>query len=484
MTSQRTAQAGWWSMVETVARHGLQFIASLVFARLLTPADFGLIVLVSFFSSLINFLLQHNVQISLVQRQNDDIYQESTLFWLNILASTAMSVVLVLAAPALSTFFEQPILTSLFYASAGQLIISALGAIQTAILMRDLKFRMLAVAGVLSAGLGAIVGIVAALLGAGVWSFAIQTTVGVAVNSGMLWILCSWRPKLVMRIERVVSMLRFGAWASITAVLDVLYTNGSSLFIGKLHGMQTLGLYSRAAATQALPNTILSTIIVRVALPIFASNGHNPDIVRTVLRRAVSIVMLVNAPVMVALIVVPDLCIAVLFGEQWTSAAPILSVLAICGLLWPISQINLHFLMASGDSRKMFVIEVEKKLLAFFTLFIGSFFGLLGLAWSQVAAALIAVIMNAAPTQKSLDYGLWPQLRDLRGIGLAAACMGSAVALLSQLIETSPLAELAILGPVALAVYLACGFGLKIEGFNEGFQIVRVLVKAWRPQEA
>ena len=209
-----------------------------------------------------------------------------------------------------------------------------------------------------------------------------------------------------------------------------------------------------------------------MALPIFASRGDDPDALRRGVRLANQLTMVVNVPAMVGLIVLAEPIILVLFGEQWRPAAPLLSILAVAGILYPLHIINLQLLLALGDSGRFLRLEVAKKLVGVVFVAVGSWFGMRGLAWAQALFSLVALLINARPTAQSLGYGMLRQLGDLLGIFAAAGAMAAVLLLLAPLFGLGPAATLAVMVPAGVAVYVASGLLMNVSAFREARQIV------------
>jgi O-antigen/teichoic acid export membrane protein len=432
----------------------------------LTPSDFGLIAILTFFTSFALVLVQSGLTTALVQRQQTSHGEQSTLFWLNLGASILLGSMIAVAGDRVASFYGQPMLQPLMLLAGLQVVLGALGAVQTALLSRELRFDQLAKASLFSSGLSGLAALSAAYVGAGVWALAIQTTVMVALNSLALWVLSRWRPAFHFNFASIRPMLGFGLWLSLSSILEVLFSQGSSLLVGKLYGVRDLGLFNRAANTQQLPSTILSSIIARVALPLFSTRAEDPEGMRRGIRMAIGVSMLLNVPALLGLALTAPMVLEVLFGSQWISAAPILSILAIGGLFFPMHVINLQALLAQGDSKRFFRLEIAKKLIGIACVLVGSLFGIVGLAWSQVVFAVVALVINAAPTARKLGYGLGAQLKDLGGVALAAAAMSGVVLVTAQISSLSPYAELPLVAALGAATYFAVGFGLRLNTFR------------------
>jgi O-antigen/teichoic acid export membrane protein len=477
MSVERAAKAGLWSGIDILLRQGVGFVVAIILARLLAPEDFGIVALLTFFSSLSIVVVQGGLSAAIIQRRETSAEEEGAVFWCNLAASAALALVLLAIAPAVADFYGYPVLAPLMAMAAAQVVFSALGAVQTALLTRSLNFRALAKAGVLASTLSGAFGVGAALAGAGVWALALQMASMAAINSASLWLLCPWRPVMHFRFQTIRSLFSFGFFLSISSILDVLYTQGFALVIGKLHGVRDLGFYNRANGTQVLPNSIITTLIGRIALPLFAERASDPEALRRGVRMANSQAMILNLPMMVGLALVSDLVIATLFGDKWLPAAPILSILAVGGVLLPLHIINLQLLLAQGRSDQYLGIEITKKVIAVGFVLVGSYFGITGLAWSQTIFSVLALLINAYPAGRTLGYGAAAQVWDLRDLVAATTVMAAAVWLLRPLIDLAPPAELVVLVAAGATAYLATGFALRLRTFAESLSVARALLR-------
>lgn len=473
---EQAAKAGLWSTLDLLIRQGFQFVVSVVLARLLTPSDFGLIALLTFFTSLSIVFVQGGLATALIQRRDTSIEEESAVFWLNLLASVVFGAVLLAIAPGIARLYEQPLLAPLMGVAAAQIVLSALGAVQGSLLSRELRFDQLMKTGIASSFISGAAGIAAALAGWGVWALATQMIAAAAIGTATLWWVSDWRPILHFRPRTLRRLFAFGSWLSLSSTLDVLYTQGFALLLGKIYGVSELGLYNRASSTQLLPSNVLSLVIARVALPLFSARSGDPVAVRRGVRLAIGISMLLNLPLMLGLSLLARPVIGVLFGAQWLPAAPILSILALGGGLLPLHVINLQVLLAHGGSGRFFSIEAAKKLVGIVCIVVGSFFGILGLAWSQVIAGVLALWLNAAPMTRLIDYGAGRQLRDLAGLVVPLIAMGGAVEALKAFAPLSPILLLLTATVTGAVIYLAAGLVLRVRIFGEAIIVLRPLL--------
>lgn len=481
MTRRSVARAGAWSAFDIGMRQAVTFGVSVVLARLLRPADFGIIALLTFFSSLSIIFVQGGLSEALIQRQATSRDEESAVFWWNFGASLIFGAILLALGPLVAGVYGHAILVPLMGVAALQTIFAALSAVQTALMTRDLRFDLLARAGVTSSVVSAVAAIGAAVAGAGVWALAIQLLVSAATNTVMLWAGSAWRPTFHLRFSTIRHMLGFGGWLSLSSGLEVFYSQGFALLLGKIYGVRELGLFNRAASTQQLPANLFSGIIGRVAFPLFAARKEDPAGLRRGLLLAVRLAMLVNVPLMAALCLLSDLVIQVLFGDKWLPAARVLSILAGSGLLFPLQVLNLQVLLALGESRVYFKLEIIKKVIGVCLVIAGSFLGIEGLAYSMVTLALVALFVNVEPVRRGIGVGVWTQVVELRGVIVATAVMIVVVALVRPWLPAAPFVRLPLLTAIGGCCYLGLGFGARLHGFHEAWALVTELRRGNSP---
>jgi O-antigen/teichoic acid export membrane protein len=466
------ARAGAWSALDIVARQAVQFIVSVVLARLLSPAEFGVMALLAFFTGFGTAVIEGGFATALIQRQDTSKEQESVLFWMGLAWSIALAGLLVLLGPWIADFYDQDVLAPLMWLAGAYVIVVAIGAVPTALMTRAMRFDTLAKVAVLAALVSGVIAISAALLGAGVWALGYQFLAFVVVHSGMICFLSGWRPVARLRGSGARPLLGFSSRVGSSSLVDHLYLQGFALLVGKLHGVSALGLYNRAHATQFFASGSLAMIIRRLTLPLFSSRASDPQVLRETIRKTVQLAMLVNLPVMTGLAITSDLVIAILFGPKWVAAAPILSVLAIAGIFWPMQMISTQLLLAVDKPDLYWRTELIKKSVGIVLILTGSTFGLMGLAWSQVIFSIFAHFFNGHFAGRFADYGAFKQIRDVAGVAIICALFAAVLLLLRPYLDQRPLLLLLAMTAIGAAIFLSLGFILRISAFKEARQVL------------
>jgi teichuronic acid exporter len=456
-------RAGLWSSAESLFRFGLQFGVSVILARILSPQDFGIYALTFIFSSLSGVLIDGGFSSALIQRQDTDQQTETAVFQYNVLVAAALALMIAAAAPVVAREYGFPVLRAYLWVSAGLVFIGSLGAVPGALMHRRLEFAKLSKIYITSSLLGSVVGVSAALMGAGVWTFVIQSAASTIYTAVATWLVTDWRPRGRFNLRPARSLAGYGSFLMLSGLLEVAYSNGYPIVLAKAYGVLDVAYFNRGQNVQASPSSVVSNTIQRLLFPALASRVGDTAEVKLMTRQAVSTAMAINTPMMVFLALFSNLVIATVYGHKWLPAGPVLAILAVSGILFPLQVINLQVLLAHGKSNVFLKLEIAKKVVGIALVIVGCLFGVIGIAVSQAAFACIALILNAGPTSSLIAYSLPQQLRDcLPSLAASAAVMG-ALWLAAPLLLLSPamklLALLTLGGLLYLFVALACRIG-------------------------
>lgn len=472
MLKQRAISATLWSGADIFLRQGLQFFVSVALARLLTPEEFGTIALLYLFTGIAGTFVDGGFSAALVQRQDTTHVDESTVFWFNLMIGAVASLALAAGGPTMARLFSQPVLTPLAGVMGLNVFLGALGSIHSTLLTKRLDFRTQMKVSGYATFVSAVAAITAASRGYGVWALAVQTVAATSVTTILLWAWNPWRPTLVFSRGSAKRLFGFGGHLMAAALLDVAYTRSYTLLIGKLHGVRELGFYNRADTTKQLPVGVLTGILSRVAFPIFSAAALDPVQLRRGVQLALRGMMLINAPMMLGLIAVADPLVLTFFGGSWLPSVPLMRILCLAGVFWPLHVINLNVLMAQGHSRLYFRVEIIKKIAGLLLIGGGSLFGVLGIAWSQVVFGALAVLINARYTARHLDYGTLAQLKDSVPAFAVALPMAILVYGLAARLSLPPALELITLVAVGAVFFLTLGWTCRLEALRDAVTLL------------
>lgn len=420
----KTVKGVGWSAADAFLGQGVTFIVGIVLARILSPEEYGLIGIVTIFTSILLGFVDSGFSNSLIRKPNvtDDDY--NTMFIVNMVMSVLMCSLLYLGAPAIAHFFERPQLVPLVRVMGLLLIFQALSIVQMTILSRKIDFKTKTKASVISAVTSGVIGIAMAFMGFGVWSLVAQQLSRQLVYSICLWFFNRWWPKLKFSVESFKYMWGFGWKLLLSGLLDRVWAQLYQTVVGKFYNPATLGQYTRSKEYASIFSSNLTTIVQRVSYPVLSQVQEDKERMVNAYRRVIKITMFVTAILMISLGAVAEPLLYCLIGPQWHQAATFLPLICITMSLYPLHAINLNMLQVQGRTDIYLYLEISKKILAVGPICIGIF---VDIYWMLIASILLGIIcffLNTYYTGKKLGYSSWMQLKDIApsyGIALIVA---------------------------------------------------------------
>jgi teichuronic acid exporter len=416
-----------WKLMERGGTQGIQFIVAIVLARLLLPEEFGLIVLVTIFISIAGVFVQSGFNTALIQKKNPDEVDFSSVFYLSLFVASLLYIGLFFTAPFIAAFFDEPELKLVLRILSLTLFFGAINSIQLAVISRNMQFKKLFISSLGAILISAVVGIMMAYANFGVWALVVQQLSNQLMVTIILWFTVRWRPKLLFSIKRIKNLFSFGWKLLISSLLDTLYKNITSLFIGKLFSSETLGFYNRG---EQFPNLIVSNIngsIQSVMLPTLASHQDNKKRVKDIVRRSIVTSSFIIFPMMVGLAAIAKPLIEIILTEKWLPAVPFLQIFCASYALWPIHTANLQAINALGRSDIFLKLEISKKILGLVILGISIPFGVYAMAFGVFVSSVLSTFINAYPNLKLIDYSIQEQWKDIIPSLLLSVLMGTVI---------------------------------------------------------
>lgn len=473
-----TTAALFWSSADSLLLQAIRFGTGIVLARLLSPAEFGLIGMVAVFMAVTQPLTEAGFGSALLLRRPLDVDASSVLYF-NISAATVWAATLWVIAPLVAEFYQQPSLTILLRTLTLAVMADAFGIVPAALLARKLDFRTQFVGNCVAAATAAAVSISMALNGWGVWSLVAQQICVSAGRTISLYSLSGWRPARHFSIAALRSMSGFSSRLFASALLNTVFDNLYSVVIGKMYSPRELGLFVRARTLQDLPSLTLTNVLSKVTLPAFASIRADVPRLGGVLRRGLRLIMMVNTPVMAAMALYADAIIHGLLGPQWSAAVPYFRILCATGALLPLHAMNLNLLLGLGRSDLFLRLEIVKKLLIVGGIALTARRGVEGLAWSMVAVSALAYVVNCRYTGQFADYSFARQVRDFAPFLLLSSAAAASTLVVGSL-ELSLTVSVFLQAMAGLGIYLAGCWFFARDVVSEGFNLLRLSLTAHR----
>lgn len=378
-----------WTTVSAVAGGGVQFLQLALLARLLAPEDFGLMAMVLVVLGFGQAYVDMGLSKAIIHRQDVTREQLSSLYWVNLAAGTAVFLLVFGAAPLVARFYGEPRLGSLLAWAALAFLVTPFGQQYHTLLEKELRFGQLALADVVSAVVGLLVSVFLAYRGAGVYALVVGQLASAGVRSGLLvgvgW--REWRPALHFRRDDLRGYLGFGLFQMGERSVNYLAANMDKLLIGSLLGVGPLGYYNVAAQLMVRPFQLLSPVLTRVALPVFARMQNDHLRMREGYLQVLRATSLVVFPIYMGMAVLARPLVTLLLGSEWLPVVPVFQVLTILGFLWSLGNPLGSLLLAKGRADLGFYVNVVALVIYTIAILVGARVGLTGVAWGMVLAA-------------------------------------------------------------------------------------------------
>lgn len=402
-----------WSAVQRFSTQGIQFLTTLVMARMLTPAEYGTIGMLSIFLAISSVFIDSGFVNALTRKQDRTHADICTVFYFNITISFIAYWVLFLAAPFIAVFYNMDELELVLRILGLSLILNSFSAVQATLLTINLNFKVQARINVIALIISAIIGIFMAYKGYSYWALVAQALVSCFISSLLFWHHSKWRPTLIFSTKSFKNMFSFGSKLLASSLLDSIYGNIYSMVIGKIFSASVLGNYSRAESYANFPSISMTGIMQRVTYPILCRLQDDEQELANTYRSFIKISAFIIFPMMMLLSAFAYPFIIIIIGKQWEFSATMLQILCFSLMWYPIQAINLSLLLVKGRSDLSLRLEIIKKIIGVTLLCIAIPMGIIALCYSRIVMSLLSLIVNTYYTGKLIHHGLINQLIDL-----------------------------------------------------------------------
>jgi len=410
---KKTVHGVSWSVIDNIASSGISFLVGIVLARILSPAEFGILGMITVFIAVSNSIVDSGFSNALIRKNDAKDIDYNTVFYFNLLLGCLLYLILFISANAISLFFKEPLLIPVIRVMGLVLIINAISIIQRTLLVKNVDFKTQTKVSLISSLTSGIVGIGMAVYGFGVWSLVGQQISKQLLNTIFLWVYSAWRPAKEFSRQSFNELFGFGSKLLVSGLIDTIYKNIYYLIIGKFYSAVQLGQYTRAEQFSMVFSSNLTSVVQRVSYPVLSSIQDEGERLKQAYRRVIKSTMLVTFACMLGLAAVAKPLILILIGEKWLPAVGFIQILCFAEMLYPLHAINLNMLQVKGRSDLFLKLEIIKKVIAILPISLGVFYGIEFMLWGSVFVSFLAYILNSYYSALLIDYSTWAQLKDI-----------------------------------------------------------------------
>lgn len=425
--AEKTAKGTMWVSIDRFTVMGCQFVSNLLLARLLTPDDFGLIVMITVFMAVSATLIDSGFGTALIQKKNPTQTDYSTVFYWNLALSLLLYAILFVAAPAIAAFYHSDQLTGITRAMALTLPANALMLIQNVRLRKELRFRTLALVNIGAYVSSAAIAVALAANGAGAYAIVAQSVLNALFIALALAVVTRWLPAATFSTEAFRALFSFGGFLLAASLLQEVCKNFIGVIMGRLFPAAQVGLYSQAQKLDQITSYSIPQIVVQVMYPVFSAMQDSAERLSATIETCLRILALCIFPVLTLLILLAPDIFTLLYGQRWIHAVPYFRILCVGGFFVCLQNIGFYAVAAHGHSRQLFHWSFAKWGVLIALILLASHWGMTALVWATVVSNANILLINAALCRRHIPgCTLGRQLRAVAVPAAACALLGSA----------------------------------------------------------
>ena len=455
----------------------IQMVVSIIVARQLMPEDFGIMAILTFFTSVALAIVDSGFSQTLIRKQNPSDEEYKSVLVFNVAVSLILYAILIFVTPFIANFYGHSVIAKIAPVLFLVLPINSLCVVQTVMFTKEFRFALLSKIVFFSSLVSGVVAVLMAVAGCGIWSLVAQRLLMMGIKAIAFWAIRRWSTDASFSFGAIRAMMPFSLRLLATDLIASIYNNVAQLFIGKMHSTTMLGYYSQAQKLKELPVTSTVQAVQGVTYP--ALSELNDDNVKfgDGYERIVCMLGFVVFPVMLGFVAIAEDMFMLLLGEKWMPTVPYFEVLALSGLFYPLAVVAYNVLKVRSDGRIIIRLEVVKRIIMTVVLCYTIPRGVMAVAWGMTLMAGVEFVLNSAVAVRLAKIGAVRLVGALLPSFAIAVAMYFAIMLIMPYIADMGVA-LRLLCEILCGgvVYLLLALIFRLKALKEGVQLLQSLL--------
>lgn len=466
----------FWKAFEQYGVMLIQLFLQIILARIVAPSDFGAIAILNVFILISSVFVYGGLPVALVRAPNVTTRDASSVFYFSATMAALFYAGWFLLSPFIASFFSVDNLPSLLRIMLLSIFPNVYSSVQIALLRRDMNFRPQAFANIFAISLSGVIALIAAYQGAGVWALLLQHLLYSFTLPIFIFFYYRWVPSPYFSTQVLKKFISFGWKVFAFELTDVFFVQIRTLLIGGKYSSSDLAYYERG---KQFPFLILKGIngsLQSVLLPKMSSVQDEKERVFFLLRKSISISTFCLYPLLIYLYIAAPALIEFLLTEKWLPAVPYLRMFVISFSFWPVTTAIIQALYALGESGKVFISQLVRRIFDLLVLLFTYNFGVQAIALGEVAVGVIALPIFMLFSFSCLKYSFSQQLRDLI-LPIVCSLPFFLIDFALHFIPIPHFVYLLILLALGGVIYIALARLFRMETLFITFEILRKLLK-------
>ena len=404
--NKKIAKGAAWMVLFKVAGQLLGLISTVVLARLLEPAEFGVVAMAMSLIALLELMRNFNFDVMLIQKQDADSNHYNTAWTFNVILGFLVALLLTVLAGPTAKFYSEPGLVGVIYVLAVGTAVQGFENIGTVNFRKEMRFdrefRFL----MLRRLSGFIVTIPLAIILRNYWALVIGMLTMRLTSVVSSYLMSDYRPWFSMKARG--ELFSFSVWLFLLNILQFSWVRSADFIIGRIAGARMLGIFSISYQLSNLPTTELVAPVNRAIFPGYALISGDRSRLRQGYLNVLSMISLLTLPTGAGMAVVAPVLVPVLLGPDWSEAAPVMAILAFFGVTTALLANSGSIFMAIGKPMYLTGLSgLRLVVLVPVLMYATSNYGVIGAAFSYLAVSLLFMPLIYFLLFKLLDLGLF-----------------------------------------------------------------------------
>lgn len=423
-----------WGSIGNGAQLVLGVVFGIVLARLLSPADYGMVGILQVFIFVANAIQDSGFRTALANRSEVRHEDYNAVFWFNVCTAGILYVLLFFSAPLITAFYQKSgasvghdlsALTPLARFCFLGIVTASLGTAHYAYLFRTLQVKQKAIITVTSLSLSSLTGIMLAWLGFSYWALAIQGVLFTICNTILFWHFSHWRPTLPVSFKPLREMFGFSSKLLATSICNCINTNILSIVLGRFYSVVHVGYYNQANKWTIMGSNLIQSTILEVAQPVLRGVSDDRERQKRVFRKMLRFTSFLAFPALLGLAFISRELILVTVGAKWLESVPLMQVLCACAFTAPVGQLCLNLVVAEGRSGLVLWNTLAFGALQLLTVCLTHSFGVMAMVCAFAAANVLWLLLWLFFVRREIGLRLREAFLDMAPYAaLAAAAIG------------------------------------------------------------
>lgn len=420
-------QGALWKFAERIAAQVVSLVVSIILARLLSPKEYGIISLVMVFITIANVFVSSGFGQALIQKKDADNLDFSSVFYFSIAITGLIYIILFFLAIPIANFYDMPILVPVLRVLAVSVPIMGINSVQQAYIARKMQFRLFFNATIIGTAISAVVGILLAYSGGGVWALVAQTLTNNIIDTIILQFSIKWRITRDFSFTRIKSLLSYGWKLLLQSLVLQFYASLRSLLIGKFYTAEDLSFYTKGNQFPELISSNIDTGINTALFPVMSKAQDSIERVKVMARKTTNFTSYVMSPILIGFMAVAEPFISLLLTDKWLPCVPYLRICCIVLLFRAPQTAILQAIKAVGRSDTVLKVDIPIRVFAIIILCISLRHSVYIFALSEIIVTLFGTVLYVIVSKQIINYSGTEVCSDFLINVLMASAMGVSV---------------------------------------------------------